>query len=57
MLTKKHAKRVRSISKFNYATKPTTNINPDLNDALNIRDKGLLELKAAGQSSLLIEAA
>jgi len=29
----------------------------DLNAALNIRDKGILELKAAGRSSLLMEAA
>jgi putative transposase len=28
-----------------------------LNAALNIRDKGILELKAAGYSSLLMEAA
>ena len=34
-----------------------TDIDRDLNAALNIRDKGILELKAAGRSSLLIEAA
>lgn len=35
----------------------TTDIDRDLNAALNIRDKGILELKAAGQSFLLMEAA
>ena len=35
----------------------TTDIERDLNAALNIRDKGILELKAAGRSSLLMEAA
>ncbi|WP_237385135.1 transposase [Xenorhabdus sp. Sc-CR9] len=35
----------------------TTDIDRDLNAALNIRDKGILELKAAGRSSLLMEAA
>ena len=35
----------------------TTDIDRDLNAALNIRDKGALELKAAGQSFLLMEAA
>jgi putative transposase len=33
-----------------------TEIDRDLNAALNIRDKGILELKAAGQSFLLMEA-
>ena len=35
----------------------TKDIDRDLNAALNIRDKGILELKAAGQSFLLMEAA
>lgn len=35
----------------------TTDIDRDLNAAFNIRDKGILELKAAGQSFLLMEAA
>ncbi|MGL4833882.1 MAG: RNA-guided endonuclease InsQ/TnpB family protein [Shewanella sp.] len=35
----------------------TTDIDRDLNAALNIRDKGILELKAAGRSFLLMEAA
>ncbi len=35
----------------------TTDIDCDLNAALNIRDKGILELKAAGQSFMLMEAA
>ncbi|MDF0534303.1 RNA-guided endonuclease TnpB family protein [Shewanella sp. A32] len=35
----------------------TPDIDRDLNAALNIRDKGILELKAAGRSFLLMEAA
>ncbi|MRJ41888.1 MULTISPECIES: zinc ribbon domain-containing protein, partial [unclassified Idiomarina] len=35
----------------------TMGIDRDLNAAFNIRDKGILELKAAGRSSLLMEAA
>lgn len=35
----------------------TTEIDRDLNAALNLRDKGILELKAAGRSFLLMEAA
>jgi putative transposase len=34
-----------------------TDIVRDLNAALNIRDKGILELKAPGHSFLLMEAA
>ena len=34
----------------------TRNIDRDINAAFNIRDKGILELKAAGQSFLLMEA-
>ncbi|WP_217533754.1 RNA-guided endonuclease TnpB family protein [Vibrio metschnikovii] len=43
-----------SVRKWDCPSCGTTDIDRDLNAALNIRDKGILELKAAGQSSLLI---
>jgi putative transposase len=46
-----------SVRKWDCPSCGTTDIDRDLNAALNIRDKGILELKAAGQSFLLIEAA
>jgi len=46
-----------SVRKWNCPTCGTTDIDRDFNAALNIRDKGILELKAAGQSLLLMEAA
>ncbi len=46
-----------SVRKWNCPSCGTTDIDRDLNAALNIRDKGILELKAAGRSSLLMEAA
>lgn len=46
-----------SVRKWDCPSCGTTGIDRDLNAALNIRDKGILELKAAGQSSLLMEAA
>jgi putative transposase len=46
-----------SVRKWDCPSCGTTDIDRDLNAALNIRDKGILELKAAGQSSLLMEAA
>ncbi|MEZ8377103.1 RNA-guided endonuclease InsQ/TnpB family protein [Vibrio cyclitrophicus] len=46
-----------SVRKWDCPSCGTTDIDRDLNAALNIRDKGLLELKAAGQSFLLMEAA
>ena len=46
-----------SVRKWDCPSCGTTNIDRDLNAALNIRDKGILELKAAGRSFLLMEAA
>ena len=46
-----------SVRKWDCPSCGTTGIDRDLNAALNIRDKGILELKAAGQSFLLMEAA
>jgi putative transposase len=46
-----------SVRKWDCPSCGTTDIDRDLNAALNIRDKGILELKAAGRSSLLMEAA
>lgn len=46
-----------SVRKWNCPSCGTTDIDRDLNAALNIRDKGTLELKAAGRSPLLMEAA
>ncbi|WP_261894502.1 RNA-guided endonuclease InsQ/TnpB family protein [Vibrio cyclitrophicus] len=46
-----------SVRKWDCPSCGTTDIDRDLNAALNIRDKGLLELKTAGQSFLLMEAA
>jgi putative transposase len=46
-----------SVRKWDCPSCGTTDIDRDLNAALNIRDKGILELKAVGQSSLLMEAA
>ena len=46
-----------SVRKWDCPSCGTTDIDRDLNAALNIRDKGILELKAAGQSFLLMEAA
>ncbi|WP_261894416.1 transposase [Vibrio cyclitrophicus] len=45
-----------SVRKWDCPSCGTTDIDRDLNAALNIRDKGILELKAAGQSFLLMEA-
>ncbi len=46
-----------SVRKWDCPSCGTTDIDRDLNAALNIRDKGIIELKAAGQSFLLMEAA
>ncbi|MCQ1058346.1 transposase [Photobacterium sp. ZSDE20] len=46
-----------SVRKWDCPSCGTTDIDRDLNAALNIRDKGILELKAVGRSSLLMEAA
>jgi len=46
-----------SVRKWDCPSCGATDIDRDLNAALNIRDKGILELKAAGQSFLLMEAA
>lgn len=46
-----------SVRKWDCPACGTMDIDRDLNAALNIRDKGALELKAAGQSFLLMEAA
>ena len=46
-----------SVRKWDCPSCGTTDIDRDVNAALNIRDKGILELKAAGQSFLLMEAA
>ncbi|WP_413282458.1 RNA-guided endonuclease InsQ/TnpB family protein [Vibrio sp. MA40-2] len=45
-----------SVRKWDCPSCGITDIDRDLNVALNIRDKGILELKAAGQSFLLMEA-
>ena len=45
-----------SVRKWDCPSCGTTDIDRDLNAALNIRDKGILELKAAGRSFLLMEA-
>ncbi|WP_413283685.1 zinc ribbon domain-containing protein [Vibrio sp. MA40-2] len=44
-----------SVRKWDSPSCGTTGIDRDLNAALNIRDKGILELKAARQSFLLME--
>jgi putative transposase len=46
-----------SVRKWDCPSCGTTDIDRDLNAALNIRDRGILELKAAGRSFLLMEAA
>ncbi|WP_188013456.1 RNA-guided endonuclease InsQ/TnpB family protein [Photobacterium damselae] len=46
-----------SVRKWDCPSCGTTDIDRDLNAALNLRDKGILELKAAGRSFLLMEAA
>lgn len=46
-----------SVRKWDCPSCGTADIDRDLNAALNIRDKGILELKAAGRSFLLMEAA
>ncbi|MFH0267311.1 RNA-guided endonuclease TnpB family protein [Vibrio rumoiensis] len=46
-----------SVRKWDCPSCGTTDIDRDLNAALNIRDKGILELKAAGRSFMLMEAA
>ena len=46
-----------SVRKWDCPSCGAMDIDRDLNAALNIRDKGILELKAAGRSSLLMEAA
>ena len=46
-----------SVRKWDCPSCGTRDIDRDLNAALNIRDKGILELRAAGRSSLLMEAA
>lgn len=46
-----------SVRKWDCPFCGTIDIDRDVNAALNIRDKGILELKAAGRSSLLMEAA
>ena len=46
-----------SVRKWDCPSCGTTDIDRDLNAALNIRDKGILELKAVGRSFLLMEAA
>ncbi|WP_423229433.1 zinc ribbon domain-containing protein [Vibrio vulnificus] len=46
-----------SVRKWDCPSCSTTDIDRDVNAALNIRDKGILGLKAVGRSSLLMEAA
>lgn len=46
-----------SVRKWDCPSCGTTDIDRDFNAALNLRDKGILELKAAGRSFLLMEAA
>ena len=46
-----------SVRKWDCPSCKVTDIDRDLNAALNIRDKGILELKAPGHSFLLMEAA
>jgi putative transposase len=46
-----------SVRKWDCPSCGTTDIDRDLNAALNILDKGIVELKAAGLSFLLMEAA
>ncbi|WP_318418160.1 RNA-guided endonuclease InsQ/TnpB family protein [Photobacterium leiognathi] len=46
-----------SVRKWDCPSCETTDIDRDLNAALNLHDKGILELKAAGRSFLLMEAA
>lgn len=46
-----------SVRKWDCPSCGRTDVDRDLNAALNIRDKGILELKAAGRSLLLMEAA
>jgi putative transposase len=46
-----------SVRKWDCPSCGITDIDRDLNAALNIRDKGILELKSPGHSSLLMEAA
>ena len=46
-----------TVRKWDCPSCGTMDIDRDLNAALNIRDKGILELKAAGLPPLLMEAA
>ncbi|MGL5334809.1 MAG: zinc ribbon domain-containing protein [Enterovibrio sp.] len=46
-----------SVRKWDCPSCAAMDIDRDLNATLNIRDKGFLELKAAGWSSLPMEAA
>jgi putative transposase len=46
-----------SVRKWDCPSCGAADIDRDLNAALNVRDKGVLELKAAGRSFLLMEAA
>ncbi|MBC7010421.1 transposase [Pseudoalteromonas sp. BZK2] len=46
-----------SVCKWDCPSCGTTDIDRGFNAALNIRDKGILELKAAGRSYLLMETA
>lgn len=46
-----------SVRKWSCPSCGSVDIDLDLNAAFNMRDKGILELKAAGWSSLLMEAA
>lgn len=46
-----------SVRKWGCPSCGRADVDRDLNAALNIRDKGILELKAAGRSLLLMEAA
>ena len=45
------------VRKLDCPSYDTIDIDRDLNAALNFRDKGILELKVAGGSSLLMEVA
>ncbi len=46
-----------SVRKWDCPSCGTTDKDRDLNATLNLRDEGILELKAAGRSFLLMEAA
>ncbi|MDK9785127.1 hypothetical protein KIT90_27500 [Vibrio sp. B172a] len=45
------------VRKLDCPSNGAIDIDRDLNAALNFRDRGILELKAAGRSSLLMEVA